>query len=302
MKLQAITISVNYSDFLLHTIEANKSMIDKWIIVTDTKDFKTKELCDKNEIFCIQTDVFYDNGASFNKYAGINEGLKYVDDDSWVMFLDSDIILHYSTRRILEELNLDPTCLYGIDRINCQGIKRFNEYKSGKGILKENWLLTTDNLEFGARLVHHYGHEGENGRFEGWRPLGFLQLAYRQTFNKYPQESKSADHCDLVFAREWDRSRRHLIPEIYAVHLESLHAGKAVNWNGRKSQSFEEESEVPDIDPKEFKIELEGNYCEQEVVKVEKPKKKGCIRKVIIFLIAFKRIFKRRKKHHYYGD
>lgn len=287
MKLQAVTVSVNYSDFLEHVIESNKKLFDKWIIVTDTKDLKTKELCEKYEVFCIQTDSFYEDGASFNKYAGINEGLKYVDDDAWIMFLDSDIFLHYSTRRILEELHLDPNGLYGVDRITCEGLQKWLDYKNGRDILRENWLLTTEGLTFGARLVHHYGHEGENGRFEGWRPLGFLQLVHRQSFKNYPQDSKTADHCDLLFARQYPRNRRYLIPEIYVIHLESEHAGKAVNWRGRKSQPFAVK--------KEEVIE--------EVIVVEEVKKKGCIERFVIILSAFIDIFKcRRKYHHYYGD
>lgn len=289
MKLQTVTVSVNYSDFLEHTIEENIHLFDKWIIVTDTKDLKTKQLCDKYNIICIQTDVFYKNGASFNKYAGINEGLKYVDEDAWILFLDSDIVLHYSTRRILECLNLDPTCLYGMDRITCEGPMKWKSYKEGKDILRENWLLSTEGLTFGSRLVHHYGHEGENGRFEGWRPLGYFQLAYRQDFGMYPQESKSADHCDLVFAREWPRSRRHLIPEIYCIHLESEHAGKAVNWWGRKSQPFYITKEEVIECPKEDIV------IEEKVEVVEK--RNGCFSIIRFFINLFKR-----KHHHYYGD
>lgn len=287
MKLNTITVSVNYSDFLEHTIETNYKLFDKWIIVTDTKDIKTKDLCDKYKnkgVICITTNKFYDNGANFNKFAGINEGLKHVDEDAWVLFLDSDIVLHYSTRRIIEELNLDPTCLYGIDRLTCEGPLKWKKYKEGNDILRENWLLTTEGLTFGARLVHHYGHEGENGRFEGWRPLGYFQLAYRQAFDNYPQESKSADHCDLLFAREWHRSRRHLIPEIYVVHLESEHAGKAVNWNGRKSQPFVLIEEIETIENK------------NEVI-VEK--RRGCL--LFIFDLINKACRRKKKCHHYYG-
>src|SRR6185312_13003905 len=119
IKLQALTVSVQYDDFLQHSIQENLKLFDKWIIVTDTKDIKTKELCDQYpKILCIQTDIFYHHGAPFDKYAGINEGLKYVDDDAWILFLDSDIILHYEMRRTLEKLHLDKTCIYGIDRLN----------------------------------------------------------------------------------------------------------------------------------------------------------------------------------------
>lgn len=253
MKLHAITVSVQYDDFLLYALEENYKLFDRWIIVTDSKDKATQDLvlqyADKN-VQLVITDSFYDDGASFNKYNGIVEGLKYVDPDAWILFIDSDIICHYEMRRTLEHISLDESCLYGIDRINCQGIKQWNIYQEGKGMLKENWLLHTEGLELGARLVHHYGHEGENGRFEGWRPLGFFQLAHRSAFDTYPTDSLCADHCDLQFARLWPRSKRIMIPELFVVHLESEHAGKAVNWWGRKSQRFEVKEE-PIIEPQQ---------------------------------------------------
>lgn len=246
MKLQVITVSVNYSDFLVHSIEANKVLFDKWIVVTDLADLHTKKLCDRNGITCLQTDAFYQHGI-FNKYAGINEALKLVDNNAWVLFLDGDIILHPETRRVLESLQLDSTCIYGVDRLNCSGLQAYLDYKDGDGILKNNWMLTTAGLQLGSRLVHYYGHEGENGRFEGWRPLGFFQLCHRNQFNMYPQNTLGADHCDLLFARQWSRTYRVHIPELLAIHLESIDATKGVNWYGRKSGPFTLENYEEDV-------------------------------------------------------
>lgn len=249
MKLQAITVSVNYSDFLVHSLKANRHLFDKWIIVTDTKDVATKALCKAFDVVCIQTDIFYKN-AKFNKYAGINEGLKYVDNDAWIIFLDSDIILQPDMPRVLSELKLDITCLYGIDRLNIIGYERWDEFQKGRGLLIENWLLTSQKLELGSRLVHYYGHEGEHGRFEGWRPLGFFQLCHRSSFDIYPQNTDGADHCDLLFARQWPRRKRHFIPELLAIHIESYGTGKAMNWYGRRSKPF-----LP-IEPKKEKVKI----------------------------------------------
>ena len=237
--LSAVTVCVNYADFLEHIIEHNKKVIDRWIIVTDLKDHKTKELCDLHGLECVQTDVFYMN-AKFNKYAGINEGLKLVHKDSWCLFLDGDIVLHRSTRRVLNQLNLQKDCIYGMDRLNCAGVKRWKQYQSSRGVLNENWMLTSAGLPIGSRLVHHYGHEGEGGRFEGYRPLGFFQLCHKNHFETYPDNSKGADHCDLVFARQWPRHKRHLIPELFVIHLESDVHLTAANWYGRRTAKFEE--------------------------------------------------------------
>ena len=238
MKLQAVTVCVNYADFFEQTGEANRGIFDKFVVVTDCKDTEVTALCERFGHVCVKTDAFYENGASFNKYAGINEGLKLIEEDAWVCFIDSDIVLQKDTKRVLEKLNLDPAKLYGIDRVNCVGYESWEKYQDSKGVLMENWMLTAAGLELGARLVHYYGHEGENGRFEGWRPLGFFQLCHRSAVDQYPQETKGADHCDLLFAREWPRSQRAFIPELLGVHLESERCGQGVNWYGRKSAPF----------------------------------------------------------------
>lgn len=239
MKLQCITVSVKYADFLIHTLEENAKLFDKWIIVTDTKDQETKNLCSNyKNIQCIQTDVFYENGAKFKKFAGVNEGLKYVDKDAWVLFLDSDIVLHSQTKRILENVNLDPTFIYGIDRVNCVGRQAWDDYKKARDLVIHNWLLTDAGFKLGSRLVHYYGYEGGDGKFAGWNPIGFFQLAHRSSFDSYPQNSVGADHCDLVFARQWPRNRRMLIPEIMAIHLESNFLVRGTNWYGRLSLPF----------------------------------------------------------------
>lgn len=264
MKLQCVSVCVNYSDFLSHVILENKDIFDKWVIVTDTKDLKTKQLCDEHKLICVQTDIFYSKGI-FNKFAGINEGLKLVDKDSWVLFLDGDIVLQKETRRVLRSLNLDKESIYGIDRVNCSGLQAWLNYKASPGVLKENWMLTTAGLELGSRLVHYYGHKGENGRFEGWRPLGFFQLCHRSAFNEYPDNSLGADHCDLVFAREWPRNKRFLIPELLGVHLESEGAGKAVNWYGRKSSAF-----ILDDKKKSYKKIFNNYFFNMLVIKFKK--------------------------------
>lgn len=268
MKLQAVTVSVNYSDFLVHTLEENKNIFDKWIIITDTTDHKTVTLCKEYEqynVVCIQTDVFYTKGI-FNKFAAINEGLKLIDKDAWVLFLDSDIVLPTETYRVLDNLNLDKTVIYGLDRLNCTGLKQWNEYKTGNTTLIENWILKTNGLEMGSRLVHYYGQEGENGRFEGWRPLGFFQLAHREAFESYPQNSLGADHCDLEFARLWPRNKRILIPELYVIHLESIRATDGANWNGRTTEPFTIIDEVPNILIYECGVSTHQHRCSVKCV------------------------------------
>lgn len=284
MKLQAVTVCVNYADFFAETGAANKGIFDKFVVVTDVKDTEVTALCAHFGYECVKTDVFYENGASFNKYAGINEGLKLIDEDAWVCFIDSDIVLMKETRRVLEKLGLHQGLLYGIDRVNCVGYEAWQKYKAGRGVLQHNWMLNTNDLELGSRLVHLYGQEGENGRFEGWRPLGFFQLCHRSMFDTYPQETQGADHCDLVFARMWPRSSRELIPEVFGIHLESERCGNGVNWYGRKSAPFRSaDVDLPILEPSQpiacdLKAERSSLLNNFYVV---------AIIAVVIFLVAF---------------
>ncbi|WP_254562122.1 glycosyltransferase [Dyadobacter diqingensis] len=273
MKLQGLTVCVNYADFFEQTGRANLGVFDKFVVVTDLADTEVSALCEEFGYFLVKTDVFYENGASFNKYAGINEGLKHIDDDAWVLFVDSDIVLQPDTKRVLTELNLDESFLYGFDRVNCVGFENWTKYKNGRGVLEHNWMLTSAGLPLGARLVHYYGHEGENGKFEGWRPLGFAQLCHRSAFKLYPQESNGADHCDLLFARLWDRKHRAHIPELLGVHLESHQADNGVNWYGRKSDPFIPARPAPPAVPpgrtiREWEVPRTAsqviNYCDKE--------------------------------------
>ena len=248
MKIQAITVSVNYDDFLEHVLEENHRLFDQWIIVTSLKDDKTYNICYKyKNVLCLRTDVFYENGAKFNKYAGINVAIQHLKNPDWVLFLDSDIVLHNQTRRILENLNLQKDCLYGIDRLNCVGLPTWKKFSHKRDLVIDNWMLTNANMPLGTRLVHYYGYDRGDGKFAGWNPLGFFQLAHSSAFNVYPQNSLGADHCDLMFARTWQRNRRVFIPEIMAIHLESKFAIKGTNWYGRISEPFSYEKKYPTL-------------------------------------------------------
>lgn len=234
MKISVVTVCVNYADFLVTSLPINKEIFDEIIIVTDSKDLKTLEICNKENVTCIVTDIFYHKGK-FNKYAGINEGLRYIKND-WVLFLDADIVLDPLTKRVLNELYLSKDNIYGVDRVNCTGIQ---SWENKKPQVIDNWLLTSASMEFGSRICHYYGQQGDNGKYGGWKPLGFFQLVHKSTIKGgYPQLCTGADHCDIVMANRYHRNNRVLIPEILGIHLESVGSKWGDNWEGRTSISF----------------------------------------------------------------
>lgn len=246
MNLTAISICVNYSDYFCWTALANRSLFNRWIVVTDTKDYKTKQICSYYGIECIQTDIFYEDGG-FGKFKGINVGLEKAGKNKQILFLDCDIVLPPITKRVLDNIKIDKDCLYGIDRLNLKSFEKWIQFCNYPNLIIDNWLMTSANGEFGSRINHYYGQQGDNGKFGGWSPLGFFQLAHSSFFKSYPDNCIGADRCDMEFAKKYPREQRVHIPEIMGLHLESEGANWGANWFGRTSNLFF---------PKEYNINI----------------------------------------------
>lgn len=236
VKVTAVIVAVNYLDFLKISLPNNKRILDRIIIVTSKEDIETQKFCKEQNVECIATNIFYEKGK-FNKFAGINEALKLLNNE-WVLFLDADIVLHPICKRVFQELKFEVYELYGADRFNCIGIENWEKFSFNKQVI-DNWLMTSCGLEFGARINHYYGQEGENGKFSGYKPLGFFQLAHKSYFKNYPEYCPGADHCDIEFANLYTREQRVLIPEIPLIHLVSKNSGWGSNWKGRTTLPFD---------------------------------------------------------------
>ncbi len=90
MKLEAVVVCVNYSDFLAWTLPNNKTFFDNMVVVTSSKDLRTQKLCEFWHVKCVVSDVCYESGAEFDKGKMINVGLKALDGVGWVVHLDAD--------------------------------------------------------------------------------------------------------------------------------------------------------------------------------------------------------------------
>lgn len=236
MYLQAVTICVNYSDFLAQTIAHNKQLFDHWIIVTSPEDIKTQRLCQHHNVECLKTNQFTEHGDTFNKAKGINVGLDFMSKHDWVLHVDADIYLPPLTRQILEKISLDPKNIYGIDRMMCPDFESWNKFITNPDPSHTGWVYIHGNaFPFGVRIGEYMG--------EGYEPIGFFQLwnPNGSGVKRYPENHGAADRTDVLFAKKWKRANRVLIPEIIGIHLDSENStieemGK--NWNGRKSKPF----------------------------------------------------------------
>lgn len=239
MKIEAVTVCVNYSDFLAHTLPHNKNHFNKIVIVTDTKDINTKKVCDFYNVMCVQTDVFYENGNKINKGKGINEGLKHLDMDGWVVHLDADIYLPPLTRSILENLELDNKTIYGIDRMMCPSYKDWINFIDNPSLLHEGWIYVHPNaFPMGVRIAEYKG--------KGWEPIGFFQMWNPKGSGvfEYPKEHGAVDRSDVIFAKKFPRSKRQLLPEIISIHIDSESVQMGKNWSGRQTIKFSLDSHL----------------------------------------------------------
>jgi hypothetical protein len=259
MYLEAVTVCVNYSDFLAHTLPANRTMFNNMVVVTDTTDAATLAICNKYNVRCIQTDTFYKNGG-FNKAAGINEGLKALNQTDWVVHLDADIILPPLTRHILEKTPLDPTKIYGIDRLMCPTYQAWINYYESVESIHQGWAFThLNHFPAGTRLVQYgeYLPQGE-GSPDGWVPIGFFQMWRPQAIShaRYPEKHGAADRTDVQHAKRYDRAHRELLPEIVCIHLDSESAPMGSNWLGRQTARFGAEP----VEPVTFRERISNSF------------------------------------------
>lgn len=239
--LEAITVCVNYADFLAETIAANRAHFDRWLIVTSPDDKATLDLCHKFNLEVLSTRDFYRGGDNFNKGRAVERGLGMLSHEDWILHIDADIALPGDFRESLDDADLDPDCIYGVDRLMVKGWADWQALQA-RGWLKRAWhcCVAPNGYPVGTRWADiRYGYV----------PIGFFQLwnqaaDHRQgiRLRRYPDNHQDAARADVKFALQWDRRQRVLLPEVLVAHLESEPSKNGANWNGRKTKPFTADS------------------------------------------------------------
>lgn len=235
-RIEAVVVSVNYSDFLAWTLPLNKYHFDRLVVVTSKGDKATQKLCEHHYIECIATDDMYANGDVFNKGKAVNAGLKALDFKGWCVHMDADIVLPPRTRELLGLLPLQEDKLYSADRFMVPSFEAWANFTGSPSVQHAEWRTYPDAFPLGYRLNF------PNDRWKGWLPAGYFQLFHRnaRAFDKiwYPENCPNASGSDLLFAEFWSRENRVLIPELIVYHLDSGGSEIGANWNGRTTPLF----------------------------------------------------------------
>lgn len=232
MKIEACIVCINYGDFLQETLPHNLPHFENVVVVSSKEDKLTQNVCRKWNVKCLLTEV-HKKDSSFNKSRAINHGLNHLTRDDWLLHLDADIVLPLTFRRLLDNAELQTDCLYGIDRVNCPSWEAWKKYEQELGRRTNvSWFCYPPAAwNVGSRLIH--------GDYGGYLPIGYFQLWHSQERTRYPIIVQgSAEHTDVLHAAEWSRTKRILLPEMYAIHLTQPNAPMGSNWSGRKTPLF----------------------------------------------------------------
>lgn len=229
MKIEAVVVCVNYSDFLAKTLPENLEQLDRLVIVTHPSDKATQALCNKFGVDCLKTEVMHDEGDSFNKGRAINLGLSHLRHEGFLLHLDADVLLPHNFRTRLRQAKLDKGNIYGADRLNIVGWEKFHSIELAPQFQYRYLVVPNEGLSLGARLLHNE---------YGYCPIGFFQLWHSSMARNYPIINGSAEHSDVLFAVQWERRNRILLPEFFVYHLESEKSPMGANWKGRTTKPF----------------------------------------------------------------
>lgn len=238
--IEAVTVCVNYSDFLSVVIPYNLPMLDRWIIVTDPSDEETQELCRKYGLECLRTEDGKDYG-DFAKSRMIERALQHLSATDWHLHIDADIVLPRHFKQLIDIADLQKDIVYGVDRIMVKSWEQWEKLKATRYLEGGQYSFNHSiNFPKGFEIGSRWGSS-----LTGWTPIGFFQLAHISQiewrgvrFKSYPRCHNSACRTDVQYGLQWDRKKRQLIPEIIVVHLSSEACANGTNWKGRKTKPF----------------------------------------------------------------
>ena len=93
--MKSILVCVDYHDYLAITLPRNRHHFSEVMVVTTERDKETQRVANQNDCIVFTTDSFYANGAHFNKFRAMEEGLDQLGRTGWIAIMDADVIWPY---------------------------------------------------------------------------------------------------------------------------------------------------------------------------------------------------------------
>jgi hypothetical protein len=228
VKIHAVTVCVDYADFLAESLPLNLPHLDSLTVVTTARCIETLEVCSRHGVATHVTDSFFRKGNPFNKGLALNEAISGMDDGK-LLFLDADTILPRDFRSDMEKRGHERDSILGCDRMKVIGREQLDLLKEGDEITRFASSLS-DRFPIIERHIH------ENRPL----PIGFFQMVdfgfIRERKIKNPEDCPDASWSDVQFAIKFPR--RPFLEGCRVFHLQSGQDALGTNWKGRISRRF----------------------------------------------------------------
>ena len=232
MLIDAVTVCAGYADFLAATLPENLPHLNRLVVVTAPDDWETMAVCKQFSVECRATNLMTSGGARFAKARGIDYGLAFLASKNWVLHFDADIAFPPDLRRSLVNRPMNPSYLYGADRVYCNSYADWQAHlATQRHQHRDHYRVDPPRFALGSRVKIH--------AYDGYLPIGYFQLWHGSTGRRYPTtQQDGAEHTDVLHAIQWGAEERHLLPDFFVVHLDSEPAAMGANWQGRRTPRF----------------------------------------------------------------
>lgn len=236
--MNAIMVAVNYTDLLAITLPYNRHHFeDMWIVTDHASHLGICQILADTGIKAGThvTDAFYRNGATFNKWLALEEGLDAMGREGWICLMDADVLWPKSLQvrdqyETLKMWNGDGPTTYIDQGQLCTPRRRM-------------WAEWPSLPPFGCNWNQRYGEPMALPLEQDWTsfPLHRQErefAGYSQIFHAndpvlgpvpwHQADWKHAGGADSFFQQKWPAERKVRPP------FEVLHLGPAgQNWVGR---------------------------------------------------------------------
>jgi len=220
-----VVTCVNMSDFLHVSLKHNRRFFKDYIVLTSPEDFKTKRLCELNNVRVIEFSSFFKDGARFNKSGGINWAQKIVHGEyknSWILLMDADIVLNRDFLDVTKDIKLDmeEELKPKYSRMTPSSSRRRKDSSILYGI--DRYDISKNDDLFKKSLPISQKYEVEHA--------GYFQLYYNK-LKYYPIFSENASLCDMEFLDLFSCKK---MLDSCVFHL----GEKELHWNGRNCSEW----------------------------------------------------------------
>jgi len=197
--MKAITVCVEYDDLLAITLPRNAKYFSDIVVVTTLNDFRTQRVvADVHNARCFLTELFFYDGAKFNKGLALEHGFDVLGRDGWICVFDPDTL--FPSNMQLPELQIGH--LYSPKRRILSDPKSWRE-----------------DLDWNTCEIY------EEREYAGYFQLFHADDLILRDKPWYGIRSPDASWCDSEFEYKWPDHLKH------RTDFEVLHLGQpGMNW------------------------------------------------------------------------